>query len=162
MTARTLTAPPQPARTLAAHAPRSSRPAALLAALSLCGLLAPQQAQAAPADFVGTWVNSNVATSGITRINVTRSGSGPLTVQVFGRCHPTDCDWGSAPVLTYGASVSDTNHLTASAVYAKGFSNTTLVMTFTRGRLDVQALTQFTDGSGRQNYASRDAFTRYR
>lgn len=156
MTART-----QPTCTLAAHAPRSSRPAALLAALSLCGLF-PQTAQAAPADFVGTWVNSNVATNGITRVNVTRSGNGPLTVQVFGRCHPTDCDWGSAPVLTYGASVSDTNHLTASAVYAKGFSNTTLVMTFTRGRLDVQALTQFTDGSGRQNYASRDAFTRYR
>lgn len=157
MTART-----QPARTLTARAPRSSRPAALLAALSLCGLLAPQQAQAAPANFVGTWVNSNVATSGITRVNVTRSGDGPLTVQVFGRCHPTDCDWGSAPVLTYGASVSDTNHLTATAVYAKGYSNTTLVMTFTRGRLDVQALTQFTDGSGRQNYASRAAFTRYR
>ena len=95
-------------------------------------------------------------------MNVTRAAGGQMTVQVFGRCHPNDCDWGSAQMVTYGTTVSDSNHFTATAVYAKGFATTTLVMNFTRGRLDVQALTQFTDGSGRQNYASRDAFARYR
>ncbi|WP_119674853.1 hypothetical protein [Deinococcus sp. RM] len=156
MTTRTLTA--------AATRPLTSRSLTVLAlaTLSLGALIAPQRALAAPADMTGTWVNSNVTTSGITRVNVTRSAGGQMTVQVFGRCHPNDCDWGSAPLITYGTTVSDGNHFTATAVYAKVFATTTLVMNFTKGRLDVQALTQFTDGSGRQNYASRDAFARYR
>ncbi|WP_221091512.1 hypothetical protein [Deinococcus aquaedulcis] len=144
----------------AALNPRTLSP--LLAALALGTLMVPQRALAAPADMVGTWVNGNVTTNGITRINVTRTAAGQLSVQVFGRCHPNDCDWGQAPMLTYGLTVSDSNHFTASAVFNKGFANTVLVMNFAKGRLDVHALTQFTDGSGRQNYATRETFARYR
>ncbi|MVN89343.1 hypothetical protein GO986_21650 [Deinococcus sp. HMF7620] len=149
------------AHTLTAPLPRTAF-SFLLGALALTTLVTPQTALAAPTDMVGTWVNTDVATSGITRINVTRTSAGKMTVQVFGRCHPNDCDWGQANALTYGANVSDSNHFTASAVYAKGFATTTLVLNFARGRLDVQALTQFTDSSGRQNYASQSAFARYR
>lgn len=117
-------------------------------------------AHAAPTDFVGTWTNTNANTRGITRVVFYPNNDGTLTVQVFGKCSPTDCDWGKAGVLTYGTGVSDANHFTASALYAKGFSNTTLVMNVKGSRLNVQSLTQFIDGSGRQNYASQETFRR--
>lgn len=134
----------------------------IAAALLTSALSLHPTALAAPTDFTGTWVNANPTTNGITRINITTNPDRTLTVQVFGRCHPSDCDWGKAPVLTYGLNVSDTNHFTATAVYAKGFSNTTLVMNLRGKRMSVQSLTQFVDGSGRQNYASDDTFALYR
>lgn len=134
----------------------------LTAALVLSTLILQPTAFAAPADFNGTWVNSNVTTSGITRINISTNPDHSLSIQVFGRCTPNDCDWGKANVITYGANVSDTNHFTGTAVYAKSFANTTLVLNLSKSRLSVQSLTQFTDGSGRQNYASIESFTKYR
>lgn len=136
------------------HLPRVALTA--LAALTLAS-----SAHAATSDFVGTWTNTNPATRGITRLVFTPNGDGTLNVQVFGKCSPTDCDWGKASVLTYGANVSDADHWMGSAVYAKGFSNTMLVMNlFPNRSLSVQSLTQFVDKSGRQNYASREVFRR--
>ncbi|MFB9995324.1 hypothetical protein ACFFLM_25590 [Deinococcus oregonensis] len=128
---------------------------------ALTALTLASSAHAATSDFVGTWTNTNAATRGITRLILTPNGDGTLNVQVFGKCQPTDCDWGKAGVLTYGTSVSDTDHWLGSAVYPKGFSNTMLVMNlFPNKTLSVQSLTQFVDKSGRQNYASREVFRR--
>lgn len=135
----------------------------LIAAAILTSALSFQPtALAAPADFAGTWVNARPTTNGITRVNVTTNAAGALEVQVFGRCSPSDCDWGKASVLTYGANVSDANHWTATAVYSKGFANTILVMNLRGKTMTVQSLTQFTDGSNRQNYTTTEAFTKYR
>lgn len=134
----------------------------LIAAILTSALSLQPTALAAPADFVGTWVNARPTTNGITRINLTSNADGTLIVQVFGRCHPSDCDWGSAKVLTYGANVSDSNHFTATAVYTKGFANTILVMNLRGKTMTVQALTQFVDGSGRQNYNTTETFAKYR
>ncbi|BAY90098.1 MULTISPECIES: hypothetical protein [unclassified Tolypothrix] len=115
---------------------------------------------AAPADFVGTWVNKDNNTRGVTRLVITSAGSNKLNIQVFGKCHPTDCDWGTVPVVTYGLNVQDTNHTYATANYTKGFSNTLLTLNHAGSQIMLQGFTQFLDNSGRQNYYSRDYFQR--
>ena len=53
--------------------------------------------------FIGTWFNDDVNTSGITRVMIDMDG--PLFVHPFGKCHPTDCDWGTLSVNYTGEPV---------------------------------------------------------
>ncbi len=58
-------------------------------------------------DWVGTWTNANSSTNNVTRIIIT-SANGQLTLHPFGKCTPTDCDWGTQtfayanPLVTTG------------------------------------------------------------
>ena len=134
--------------------------AACSAALAL-GAVAP--AMATPQDFVGTWVNMNPNTSGITRFVVRSTGSNTLNIRVFGKCHPTDCDWGTTQLITYGSSVQDSDHKFATANYRPGFSSTLLTFNLNvrnRRQITLQSFTQFLDNSGRQNYSSVEGFQR--
>jgi hypothetical protein len=84
--------------------------------------------------------------------------SGPV-ISVEGKCVPNPCNWGSAPLLTYGNSVSDTDHRFGTAAYDFGFA--TAALTFQL--LDAQTMlvhtyTQFLDHSGRQNYHTVERF----
>ncbi|WP_212648424.1 hypothetical protein [Deinococcus hopiensis] len=142
------------------HKPQAVARRAWRACIPVLALTALGSGHAAPADFVGTWTNANASTQGITRVVISRTSTTALRVQVFGKCSPTDCDWGQAPAITYGANVQDADHRTASAVFRKGFSTTLLVLRLSARSLSVQSLTEFTDGSGRQNYASEEVFRR--
>ncbi|HIK03891.1 MAG TPA: hypothetical protein IGS40_04125 [Trichormus sp. M33_DOE_039] len=113
---------------------------------------------AAPSDFVGTWVNKDANTRGITRLVITSAGGNKLNIRVFGQCHPQDCDWGTTTLATYGVNVQDTNHGYGSATYNKGFANTFLGLGYAGNQIMVQSYTQFLDNSGRQNYYSREYF----
>ncbi|MEH1934507.1 MAG: hypothetical protein V7L14_12470 [Nostoc sp.] len=115
-------------------------------------------ALAVPADFIGTWVNKDANTPNITRLVITSGSGNKLNIQVFGKCHPSDCDWGTAPLLTYGINVQDTNHKYATANYNKGFANSFLTLGSARQEVLLQGYTQFLDNSGRQNYYSREHF----
>jgi predicted small integral membrane protein len=113
----------------------------------------------ATSDFVGTWANSDPATRGIVRILINPTGGG-LAVRVFGACQPNLCDWGVEALKTYGDSDSDTDPKYATAVYSLGFA--TSVMTFEllpSNMLEVKTYTEFHDGSGRQPFRMREAFT---
>jgi hypothetical protein len=46
------------------------------------------------AQYVGTWTNDDPNTSGVTSIEITQADEG-LDIHPFGKCHPTDCDWGT-------------------------------------------------------------------
>ncbi|MCG6138298.1 MAG: hypothetical protein MET45_27360 [Nostoc sp. LLA-1] len=130
-----------------------------LAAASLAlstALVSP--AMAAPADFIGTWVNRDSNTRGITRLVITSAGGNKLNIRVFGKCHPTDCDWGSKSLATYGTNVQDTDHKYASANYNKNFANSFLTLGHSGNQIMLQNYTQFLDNSNRQNYYSRDYF----
>jgi hypothetical protein len=124
----------------------------------MVGLAAPSFA--APADYVGTWVNKNPNTRSVTRFVVKKISADKLSVQVFGKCHPTDCDWGNSRFITYGTSVQDTSGAYGTAAYDQGFSRS--LLTFNRAGQEVmlQGFTQFVDNSGRQNYYIREYFTR--
>jgi hypothetical protein len=113
---------------------------------------------AAPSDFVGTWVNKDANTRGITRLVITSAGGNKLNIRVFGQCHPQDCDWGTTTLATYGVNVQDANHGYGSANYNKGFANTFLGLSNTGNQIMIQGYTQFLDNSGRQNYYSREYF----
>ncbi|OUC16431.1 MAG: hypothetical protein B0A82_01750 [Alkalinema sp. CACIAM 70d] len=117
-------------------------------------------ANATPQDFVGNWINVNSNTSGITRFVVTQQGK-ELRIQVFGKCHPTDCDWGSASLVTYGRNVEDPNHTAATTTYTPSFAKNTLVLNLQGARgsqINLQNFTQFVDNSNRQNYFTQESF----
>jgi hypothetical protein len=45
--------------------------------------------------FTGDWCNSDFNTRSITRAEIYLDGD-KLKVHMWGRCHPTECDWGEA------------------------------------------------------------------
>lgn len=63
--------------------------------------VAPGPRQAADGSkFVGSWQNPVSWTRGIVRIEVSEQ-LGELTVRVWGRCHPDNCDWGEKHPETF-------------------------------------------------------------
>lgn len=128
--------------------------------LFAAGLAAPSIA--APQDFVGTWVNVDSSTRGITRLVVTAPQPNVLKIQVFGKCQPTDCNWGTTQLTTYGTSVQDADSKAATATYKQSFANSFLTMALrgNKNQMLLQSFTQFTDNSGRQNYFAQYGFKR--
>ncbi len=45
------------------------------------------------ASFQGTWINKDPNTGGNTKFVITQNDS-EVKVHAWGKCHPTDCDWG--------------------------------------------------------------------
>jgi hypothetical protein len=131
-----------------------------LGVAALGGMSLARPAQAAPADFIGNWVNIDPTTRDIVRLRVGGPASA-LKVQVFGACSPTPCDWGLAGLITYGDNVSDPDHKYGTAAYAFGFKQTALTFQLIDSNtLVVHDYNRFTDGSGRQNYHDRGVFKR--
>jgi hypothetical protein len=107
--------------------------------------------------LVGTWVNQDANTRGITKVEVTGT-PGNYQIRTFGQCSPTDCDWGNSSLITYGSSVSDTTHNYGTTTYNPGFATTNLTLESSGGTLTVNSFTRFTDNSGRQNYHGKYTF----
>lgn len=110
--------------------------------------------------YNGEWKNTNTGTRGLVSIKIGVSGSA-VTVQPFGACSPTPCDWGVANALAYSTSVSTNTTTTTRALTAQfktGFSETILVAELNGSTLEVRTYTRFTDGSGRFNYTSKEKF----
>jgi len=128
--------------------------------LVVCLLAVSASAQVA--NFTGTWKNTNAATRGIVKLTVT--GTTPvLTIEVWGACTPTPCDWGKNTAYAYGPNVSTSPVKAATAVtsiYNTNFSQTILVLTRTPVGLQVSSYTRFTDTSGRFAYTSTEQFVK--
>lgn len=124
--------------------------------------LSAAPASAAINDFVGQWTNTDAAASGVTRVTVTRTGA-TLRFNVFGRCHPTDCDWGAVNAPAFaptagGNVVNDAN--VAMATFTQPFARRTVILRLAGGNLSYEVLTEFTDSSGRANYSESGNFRR--
>jgi hypothetical protein len=78
-----------------------------------------------------------------------------LTVQGFGSCSPTPCDWGVVEGIAYGESVVATEAIAFSARYDFSFKETIVTGHLDNGTLIVETFDKFKDGSGRSNYYSR-------
>jgi hypothetical protein len=113
--------------------------------------------------FAGSWINTDSSTGGITRLEISGTGT-DVRVHAWGSCTPQDCDWGEVAAYAYGPNVSADLNASAeaiSAVYDTGFSQTILIIHPVAGDLlEVDALTRFTDQSGRSSYTSTDTFMR--
>ncbi len=118
----------------------------------LAGAAAP--AAAAVGDFFGSWYAAAPDPRGITRIDVRRLGD-QVMVHVWGRCHPTDCDWGQAPGQPYAPRVDAPLWPTADVITADfddGAEHTTVLLRTAGGAVNYQAFTHFSDSSHRSDY----------
>ena len=152
----------------------------LTMALGLAALAAVVVATAAPADATpvpptassalnGTWLNTNSATRSIKQIVITPNRVGNVSVDAFGSCTPTLCEWGRVPATVYAANVSATVGATfqTNQKFLSGkseWSRTSLfgkVIRTAKGlRLTVRQMTAIEDASGRHNYQTIETFAR--
>lgn len=137
-----------------------------LAAIILA-LAASSVAFAQIGQFEGNWENVDSNTSGVTKLNIKTLnlfGTNIVTLRAFGKCHPTDCDWGTVVATAYAPNVSSNLETTARALtasYNPGFATKLVVVRPLSGdRLQADIYTRFTDGSGRTNYNATYFFKR--
>lgn len=115
----------------------------------------------------GTWTNSDTQTSSITRIELEfvcqdqiKNGQPyppgpPWYVHVYGKCSPTDCDWGRI-----GAQELSSNQIYAS--YDQGFAERFIYIAMSQyrpGQLWVYTYTDFSDPD-RSDYDVHNWFQR--
>lgn len=105
--------------------------------------------------FVGAFVAEDPNTRGISRLTLGDDDR----VNVWGRCHPTDCDWGTETIFAYAPSVDahlQSSARAISAIYVKGHATTILVIRPLKDdKLRVDVFTRFTDRSGRTAYTAK-------
>jgi hypothetical protein len=111
----------------------------------------------------GTW-KSITPTNGLVGLTIGGSQASP-TIEAFGQCSPTPCDWGAVRSVTYGSSISSRVGSVALAPYSFGFKNAQVVVQYGLNaagdeRLTVKVYNEFTDGSGRSNFALTESFER--
>jgi len=106
-------------------------------------------------NFLGYWVNDNVNTPGITRIAIKIEGE-EFIVTAFGRCSPTDCDWGNATT-----SESDSIDGILNLKWVFDFATADLSIKLTaENKAEVTCKHHYTDNSGRQDYITTEYFTK--
>lgn len=115
------------------------------------------------AGALGTWVNPT-PNGGLVKVVVGGTQSSP-SVEGFGQCSPSACDFGTVSAAAYGSSVSAPVGATALASYSFGFKNEQLVLRYWLTgagdeRLTVTTYNEFTDGSGRSNYTTTATLVR--
>jgi len=131
-----------------------------LVTASLLLLISLSTCTASLAQFAGDWSNVDPNTGGITKLSIAISGAS-ANVHAWGKCHPTDCDWGSVNAFAFAPDVSSDPVSQAQAMMAifdEGFKETTLFISPQGSRLSVQSYTRFKDNSGRSNYAFSGVF----
>lgn len=101
--------------------------------------------------LLGAWHNADASTRSITRVVISRAGAN-LAVRSFGKCSPTDCDWGAVTGYTYATSVGSSAGIGYSAIYNFSFAQVITVGYLSGNNLYVFHFTRFTDNSGRSNY----------
>lgn len=110
-------------------------------------------------NLTGKWQACNRGTRGLVRVVLGTKGD-TLTVQVFGACSPTPCDWGVVAGIAYAENVSATDAIAFSATYVFSFKEAIVTGLLDNGTLIVETYNKFTDGSGRSNYYSREYLCR--
>jgi hypothetical protein len=138
---------------------------------ALLTLPAAQAATATPvpppptAALAGTWVNTNHATTNIVDLVVSATARG-ITVDGFGACSPSPCEWGRIAGTVFGPDVSAATGTAFAAQWNFGFARTVLLAVYSAPRnvqtLTVREFTTFTDNTDRSNYTIDETFTKGR
>jgi len=112
-----------------------------------------------PAPLLGTWINTNPRVRGIARIVLAANG-GRFTVQVSGANGDAPIDWGEVPATPFAHDAGSRETMAFSAAYDLGFQRVELQANVKQGVLVVASFNEFTDGSGRSSYFTREFFYR--
>lgn len=105
----------------------------------------------------GVWMNVDLETPGITRIEID-SDIHTLYVQAWGKCHPTDCYWGSE-------TVDLTDQYDSTIVLSWEYSwvvRSQSISLVDDGRLQVNTHNHYIDDSGRPDSDRTDYFIKSR
>ena len=107
-------------------------------------------------DLQGAWQNENAATTNITHLNISVDGPA-VSVQAFGSCIPTDCDWGFT--TANASSFATTQQI--GAFWDQGFATQTMtIKALSATRLQVTNFTDFTPADGRTDFTTVEYFQR--
>ena len=109
--------------------------------------------QPTPRTFLGTWVNTDPQTGGLTRLAVGETERG-WTINAWGSCRPVECEWGTVPLHRVGSSVSDQTFDRTFATWTPPHATTHVILLMNGEQLSVETITIFKDMSGRSNYRS--------
>jgi hypothetical protein len=112
-----------------------------------------------PRPLVGSWMNTNNGSRGITRVAVSLKESG-IVVRAFGACEPSPCDWGESYAEVFASEPDSIEGNAFNALYDFGFMETRLQAHIRQGLLVVAKFDRFKDHSGRANYFSKEFFFR--
>ncbi len=100
----------------------------------------PVEGQPVGDRWAGAWTNIDPNTSGMTRLDITKTDSG-WAFHGFGKCHPTDCDW--------GIIAAHDNAGTLQGTYDFGWKRTSVTATLSNNQLKVTTFDDYTDADGR-------------
>jgi hypothetical protein len=135
----------------------------ILTAAALLGLAA-SPAAAQMTRFTGAWTNVSPTGGGIAELQIGALAGGQVNVRTWGRCTPSNCDWGTVQGVAYGPNVGSSLPAAARAVSAQYAPSHARVLVVIRpqgtDQLQADLYTQFTDGSGRTAFTGTDTFRR--
>jgi hypothetical protein len=83
----------------------------------------------------GTWINTDANTNGITKLIITNNN----TIQGFGKCSPTDCDWGNT-------TLTDNGNNRFTAIYTFSFKTIRLDIVYANNEIAVTDSDIYNDG----------------
>jgi hypothetical protein len=104
--------------------------------------------------LVGKWVNVDSSTRDITKLAISIVDK-MLVVEMWGKCHPRDCFWGSMPCEVPPKTANEVN-----VVWVSSFKNEFQTIRVADEKLTLQGWTVRTDGSGRETQEYRCHFVR--
>ena len=106
--------------------------------------------------IAGAWQNENAQTAGVTHLNISVDGPA-VSVQAFGSCSPTDCDWGftTADASTFASTQQ------IGAFWDQGFATRTMtILALSATRLQVTTVNHFVPPDPRTDYTLVEFFQR--
>jgi hypothetical protein len=126
----------------------------LVVILIFCGALPVRSDDKLSSPFVGEWCNKDFNTRGVTRVHIRQEGA-KLIAHMWGRCSPTECDWGdsTATIEEDGKALTIT--------WNQGFkTETQKLKLLPDGSLELVGHSHYTDNSGRGDRDSKYTFAK--
>ena len=114
--------------------------------------------------IVGTWVNKDINTKGITKLIIAKTGN-RHSVHLFGKCNPTDCDLGKRLLRSSfwensGSTHIETTYKESTVVRTLEIQPLGLDSSSPPAEIRVLFSNRFIDRSGRPIYAVDETFRR--
>ncbi len=109
------------------------------------------------AALVGTWINSNLDTNSIARVNISDAG-GKLQLQVFAMGPDGLIDWGTSEAQVFAGGPSSHAGVGFTCSFDFGFAEARLQAMIMKGLLVLAQFNLFKDDSGRADYFLREYF----
>lgn len=125
--------------------------------VQICDRVEPSAGETTRTALVGTWINSNLDTNSIARVNIS-DANGKLQLQVFGMGPDGLIDWGTAPAQVFADGPSSHAGVGFTCSFDFGFAEARLQAMIMKGLLVLAQFHLFKDDSGRADYFLREYF----